>query len=133
MKSLKKKKTVKGMTLIEIIISIVVLGIAGTLMCAIGASVTKTMIQTNHLNNKTETEAPIALARDKSAAVNAATAAGETAVEDIPAIKIHTSDGGFSDRTVGNVKKYTTKSVGDTLGEQGKTNMSGDLVFYTIG
>ncbi|MCR4644931.1 MAG: prepilin-type N-terminal cleavage/methylation domain-containing protein [Oscillospiraceae bacterium] len=121
-----KKKTVKGMTLIEIIIAILVMGVMGTMMCVIGASAAKMMIDTNHLNNKTTAEAPIAIAQDANSVTAAPTNVG--------AIKITTSNGGFTDRTVPatSVKKYTTKEYGDALGEQGQSHMNGNIVFYTI-
>ncbi|MBP0973045.1 MAG: prepilin-type N-terminal cleavage/methylation domain-containing protein [Oscillospiraceae bacterium] len=121
-----KKKTVKGMTLIEIIIAILVLGVMGTMMCLIGSTVAKVMIDTNHLNNKTTAEAPIAIAQDANSVVAAPTTVGS--------IKITTTNGGFSDRTVplSSVEKYSTKEYGDALGEQGQSNMNGNIVFYKL-
>lgn len=120
-----KKKTVKGMTLIEIIIAVLVLGVMGTMMCVIGSTVAKVMIDTNHLNNKTAAEAPVAISQDASAVT-----AAPTVLTD--GIKIKSSK--FTDRKVpaSSVKKYTTKEYGDALGEQGQTNMNGNIVFYTI-
>lgn len=121
-----KKKSVKGMTLIEIIISIAVLGVMGTMMCLVGASVTKVMIDTNHLNNKTEVEAPYAIAQDSNSV--------HISPQDAGTITIKTSNGGFADRTVpaSSVKRYSTQEFGDALGDQGKSNMNGNIVFYTI-
>jgi len=121
-----KKKSVKGMTLIEIIIAILVLGIMGTMMCVVANSAARMMIDTNHLNNKTEAEAPVAISRD----ANSVTAAPV----DVGDIKIKTSNGGFNDRTVpaNSVERYSTKEFGDALGTQGQTHMNGNIVFYTI-
>ena len=121
-----KQKSVKGMTLIEIIIAILVLGIMGTMMCVVANSAARMMIDTNHLNNKTEAEAPVAISRD----ANSVTAAPV----DVGDIKIKTSNGGFTDRTVPatSVERYSTKEFGDALGTQGQTHMNGNIVFYTI-
>lgn len=123
-----KKKSVKGMTLIEIIISILVLGITGTMMCLIGQTVCKMMRETNHLNIKTDAEAPTAIAQDVSNVEADPTTVGQ--------IKITTNNGGFSERTVGpstGIKKYTTKELGDAaLDEVDRPQMSANIVFYEI-
>ncbi len=137
MKFFKKsaKKSVKGMTLIEVIIAMLVLGIMGSIMALIGAQSSRMMIATNHLNNKTEVEAPVAISRDETAAQkarndpqgNAVTVPGVTDVG-----KIEVSSSKFSTYQY-DVKRYSTSAVGDELGNSTDTNsMNGDLVFYVI-
>jgi prepilin-type N-terminal cleavage/methylation domain-containing protein len=131
-----KKKTVKGMTLIEIIISIAVLGIMGTLMCIIGQTACKMMLNTNHLNNKTTVEAPVAISRDVATAQTARNDSQGNAIT-IPAatqlnngISIKSSKFGTINY---NVKRYTTAPLADEVGDQAHSaTMNGDLVFYTI-
>lgn len=130
-----KKKSVKGMTLIEIIIAIMVLGIMGTIMCTIGATASKMMISTNHLNNKTQVEAPVAISRDTATAQAARTDSNGNPIT-IPApaqlnngIAVKSSK--FSTVTY-NVKRYTTAPLSDEVGEQAHSTMDGDMVFYTI-
>ena len=132
-----KKKTVKGMTLIEIIIAIMVLGIMGTIMCTIGATASKMMINTNHINKKTEVEAPVAISRDTTTAQLARTDNNGNAIA-IPAptqinksITFNCSK--FTTSNTYDVKRYTTAPLADEVGEQAHSNtMTGDLVFYTI-
>ncbi|MBR3629750.1 MAG: prepilin-type N-terminal cleavage/methylation domain-containing protein [Oscillospiraceae bacterium] len=121
-----KKKSVKGMTLIEVIISILVLGIMGTMMCVVANSAARMMIDTNHLNNKTEVEAPVAIAQD----ANMVTAAPV----DVGSIKISTTNGGFTTRTVPatKVERYSTKEFADAEGFHAQSHMNGNMVFYTI-
>lgn len=60
------KKTVKGMTLMECIIAILVLGIMGTIAARIAQISCTVMMDTNHLENKTNAEAPHGAVRDVS-------------------------------------------------------------------
>jgi prepilin-type N-terminal cleavage/methylation domain-containing protein len=60
MKSKKMIKNLKGMTLVEIIIAMAVLAIAGSVMCTACSFVAKMKITTNALTKRVSYEAPIA-------------------------------------------------------------------------
>lgn len=66
---MKLKKRIKGMTLIEIIISIAVLAIMGTIMARIATASCSMMKESNHLNRKTEAQSPLSGSADVSAGV----------------------------------------------------------------
>ncbi len=121
MKFFKSKKRVKGMTLIEVLIAIAVLGVAGLLMCKISQTTSAFMTDANHVNNKVAVEAGTAATRDIS---ETDVAADHTAVE------ITVGD-------YGKVKaqRYSTKSLSDKATAGGRncdTNMDADLQFYVI-
>jgi prepilin-type N-terminal cleavage/methylation domain-containing protein len=56
----KQKKAVKGMTLIEIIIAMVVFAVAALILAQVGTTVSNISQQTNHVNRKVSIEAPYA-------------------------------------------------------------------------
>lgn len=134
MRKLKLKRRVKGMTLIECIIAILVLGIMGTIMARIGQVVTGVMMETNHVNNKVVAESPYGAVRDVDGInnlVNDLTAASEAA------------DNGETDVTIAvgtygtvNAKRYSTSAAAtDAQVNQNiitNTNMDADLRFYVI-
>jgi len=64
--SRKCPKKVKGMTLIEVLIALTVFTIAGTLMVKIGSAAKSQLLNSNHLNNKTQAEAAIGSVKDKT-------------------------------------------------------------------
>ncbi len=64
--SRKCPKKVKGMTLIEVLVALLVFGIASTLMVKIGSVAKAQLINSNHLNNKTQAEATIGSVKDKT-------------------------------------------------------------------
>lgn len=121
MKQVKRKKSVKGMTLIEIIVAIAVLGVAGLVLVRIGSVSNNLMKATNHLNNKVDIEAPYAASR----------ADDPTAVEGTVSIKINGND--LSEISY-DATKYTTKSKAAAIGEDGDNQqpMNADLYYYTL-
>jgi prepilin-type N-terminal cleavage/methylation domain-containing protein len=60
MKTKKMSKSLKGMTLVEIIIAMAILAVAGTVMCTACGFVSKVKISTNALTKRVSYEAPIA-------------------------------------------------------------------------
>ncbi|MBQ4465469.1 MAG: prepilin-type N-terminal cleavage/methylation domain-containing protein [Oscillospiraceae bacterium] len=60
MKSPKKKKTVKGMTLVEIIISLFVFGVAALIMVRIATVSNNFTMKASHVTKRTNIEAPLA-------------------------------------------------------------------------
>ncbi len=122
MKKLKKK--LKGMTLIECIVAIAVAGIAGMIMCQIGAVVHNLMINTNHVNNKTNVEAPTAKVQDHSVL----TAAGTEQTVKVTC--------GTNSENV-KVVKYSTDELVPTDAEGNvedkyQVNLDSDLEFYVL-
>lgn len=55
-----KKKTVKGMTLVEVIIALFVFVVASALMVNIGSAINTHFQNSNHVNRKVAIEAPLA-------------------------------------------------------------------------
>lgn len=122
----KKPKKVKGITLIECIISMLVLGIAGLIMAEVGSVANRLMIDTNHLNNKTDAEAPVALVRDDSwtdkSGAPLVSSGSVTITVDGPA-------GGPSSHTA---DKYSTGAVAADSDQNTDTQMTGNLDFYVF-
>ncbi|MEE5993753.1 MAG: prepilin-type N-terminal cleavage/methylation domain-containing protein [Oscillospiraceae bacterium] len=122
----KKPKKVKGITLIECIISMLVLGVAGLIMAEVGSVASKIMIDTNHLNNKTDAEAPVALVRDD----NWKDKTGAPLVSDgSVTITVDGPAGGSSSHVV---QKYSTEAVAADSDLNTDTQMSGNLEFYVF-
>ena len=117
MKILKKKKSVKGMTLIEVIVAIAVLGIMAMFAARMATVSCNIMKSTTHLNNKTEIEAPYAAARPDDS----------TALEGDVAISI--SSGSFATINYTASKYDTSVHAGDEAAD-GKQPMNGDLYYY---
>ncbi len=102
MKQRKIKKTVKGMTLIECIIALLVVGVAGTIMVVTGTVSSKFLMNANHMNNKTEAEAAVGANQDvtklNDLGVTAATEVASEAVDitvgtygTVPSTRYHTN------------------------------------------
>lgn len=124
----KSKKTVKGMTLVEVLIAIFVLGVMGTLMAKAATISCSMMKSANHMNNKVEVEAPLAAAQEDRVTYDA----DVTVVDDDVPISI---TGSFDADTVVDLKvtKYATaqKTVGDKFADTSKT-VDADLVYYSV-
>lgn len=138
----KCNKKVSGMTLIEVIISMLVFSIIALLMVKMGSVTKSLMMNTNHMNNKTNAEAPVAAVRDADALNNAVqnftdesgqaitdTNGNPYAVETLP-VTITVSGSGFT-YTVNGVR-YDTAIAAAASGKNCDTNMQGDLDFYII-
>lgn len=122
------KKTVKGMTLIEVIISMLIFTLLAAIMVEAG-SVTKSLIMnTNHLNNKTTAESPVGTVRDVEQLEELASEATMPLETTPVTIRVGTYS------TV-NADKYSTAAaaaVAQAAGKNCTTNMDGHLEFYVI-
>lgn len=118
MKIRTKAKCVKGMTLVEVIISMFVFGVAALLMVTIVTNSMNFIRNANHVNKKVTKEAPISELQQKSNA--------DKKTEDM---KIVVSVNG----NVANVKGdlYTTKDAVED-NELAKTNADIDLHFVDM-
>ena len=120
---MKTKKTIKGMTLIEVIIAILVLGIAGTIMVKIATTSCSMMMAANHMNNKVEAEAPMAAAQEVSV--------GAQVVDDDLEIEITGSFDASSVKTI-KAKKYTTsQKVAGNESANTSDHVNADLIYYS--
>ena len=63
----KPVKRVKGMTLIEILVAMAVFAVAGLMMVKVGAASKSQLMDSNHMNNKTQAEAAIGGAKNTDA------------------------------------------------------------------
>lgn len=126
-----KKKTrrkAKGMTLIEVIISMLVFGVAGLIMVVTGTTTKKLMMNTNHMNNKINAEAPIAAVRDVKSVQDAA---------DNVAMQVETETVNITVTVTGKsqvvkTRKYSTAAMAAAASNNTNTNMQGDLDFYVL-
>ena len=119
-----KKKKFKGMTLIEVIVAIAVLGIAGLVLAEVGRVATNTMYRTNHLNRKINSESPTVNVKNVGALE-------DDDKEGEVTITITNSTGSQTFGTY-TAQKYSTKSL-DTNAENDKLFSEDlNLEFYVI-
>ncbi|MBR1898099.1 MAG: prepilin-type N-terminal cleavage/methylation domain-containing protein [Oscillospiraceae bacterium] len=139
-----RRKSAKGMTLIECIISILVVGVSGLIMVTAATTVSHLLMETTHINNKVDAEAPIVNIKDVDALrdgggnfIAAVDNNGNPiAVEqDVTIIVGQTNaagtamDSSKTYKTV-NAKKYNTAS--SAAGANADTHMNSNLEFYEI-
>lgn len=143
---MKLKKSVKGMTLVEIIIALAVFTVMALMMVQIGSVTKALMMNTNHMNNKTLAEAPVGSIQDveglNDAANNLVDDAGDPLAQaDIDAVvnkrpvTFTVTSGAFS-ATI-NADKYSSAAVAKEATQNGRNcdtskHMNGDLEFYVI-
>jgi len=141
----KAQRKVKGMTLIECIIALLVVGIAGTIMVTCGTVVSRLRMETTHINNKTNAELPLASTRRASAVqdyIVTVTNEGETEEQTVSAtenLSVSVGSGSASDanRTMSatyntyDATKYNTRAAGQNA-VNANTHMQSDLEFYLI-
>ena len=136
-KQVRRRKSAKGMTLIECIISILVVGVTGIIMVTAANTVTKLMMETNHINNKVKAEAPIGAVQDVDTLdtiTNDLVNAGETASNGETNIEFKIASSAVDYGKV-DAKRYNTSSAAtrDTKnGTNCSTNMNANLQFYTF-
>lgn len=119
---MKKKKTkVKGMTLVECIIALLVFGVSAVIMVQVVTVSMNLITNANHLNNKTAAQSTAAAVRDTSGLTDnqnvtiTVKSAGGTTYGSVP------------------VKRYSTKELADpATSSQYKTNSDINLYFYDI-
>lgn len=140
-----KQKKLKGMTLIEVIISMLVFGVTGIIMVTCATTTCSFLREANHVTNKVNAEGPVAIVQDPAELAEAESIAESLAIADtndvgetVGAIPVYPTEtvnigitaGGKTATITG--KKYTTKSLGDLHGDSAVTNFTGDLEFYVI-
>ena len=123
-----RRRSCKGMTLIECIISILVVGVAGMIMVTAATTVSRFMMETNHVNNKTNVEAPISNAQDIDAVVNGG---GTPTQVQISVGKADASGNLTTTYHTFDVDKYNT-SVAVAGNDQAVTRMNSNLEFYEV-
>ncbi|MBR1529992.1 MAG: type II secretion system protein [Oscillospiraceae bacterium] len=130
-----KTKKFKGMTLIEVIVAIAVLGIAGLVMARMGSVISATMLNTNHVNNKINVEAPVVNTKDDGALKDGSgnyiaekDLNGEDTEFDMD-ISVGTS-GAYGTYAT---KRYSTAGLANNADTRTNTNLQGDLEFYQVG
>jgi prepilin-type N-terminal cleavage/methylation domain-containing protein len=130
----KMKKVVKGMTLLECIIALLVAGICGTLMAVIVTESMKFMRNANHTNTKVAAEAPVAAVQNVSTLYDTTgTTDPSEPVATAPAaqdVNITVSAGGRS-ATIGS-QKYDTSCMANRSKGDTSTQLDVDLQFYVI-
>ena len=138
-----KKKNVKGMTLIEVIIALLIFTLLSLIMVRVGSVTKSLMMNTNHMNNKIAVESPVAAVQsvgDLSSAVgniNETDSNGNpvdnSALANGQAVTFTVKYSGFS--YTANTKKYSTHAMAKEATQEGRncnTSMQGDLEFYVI-
>lgn len=127
---LKKPRKVKGMTLIECIIALLVVGITGLMMAQIVTTCCNIMRDTTHLNNKVTAESPYVSGRNVDQLNQLAE---DNALPTDPGadISITVRSGSATDNQITG-KRYSTKSAADASDRDTTSNMSGNLEFYTL-
>lgn len=135
-----KKKTrrkAKGMTLIEVIISMLVFGVAGLIMVVTGTTTKKLMMNTNHMNNKTNAEAPVAAVRDVGKVQEAAQSVTDPSTGAQMQVETETVDitvtvNGSGNSQLVKTRKYSTAAMAAADSNNTNTNMQGHLDFYVL-
>lgn len=136
-KPVRNRKSVKGMTLIECIISILVVGVTGIIMVTAATTISKLMLETNHINNKVKAESPIGAAQDVTeldSITSDLVAASETADNGKTHVEIKINSAAASYGSVA-ADRYSTKSAATRDTKNGincDTNMDANLQFYWI-
>lgn len=124
------RKKLKGMTLIECIIALLVFTLMGAMMAVICSTVTSLMLNTNHLNNKTNAEAPAAAVQDVTALNGLVDGSGNPIeVETTPEV-VRVTSGSFV-RDI-DATKYNTQGLAESSMQNCDTNMQGDLEFFVL-
>ena len=126
MKLRKAKKTVKGMTLIECIIALLVVGIAGTIMVVAGTTTKRFILNSNHLNNKTEAESSVGANQNVDKLNDLSAASGVAVQQDAVTITV----GGYGSV---NATRYHTNAASAASPKKVDTGLADDasLEFYT--
>ncbi len=121
MKGHKKRRSVKAMTLMECIIAILVVGIAGTIMCRVATTAYNHLRNANHLNNKVNAEAPVASIQETNPAGVAASAQD---------VQITVTYGATT--CLVDTKRYETRSEAALSNRDTENSMNADLHFYVV-
>ena len=127
----KVKKTVKGLTLLECIIAILVLAIMGVVVCRVAQISCSIMINTNHLENKTNAEAPYGAVRDVQIESLPGFDPSDTSQKKNVTIKVGTS---ADDDVYGVVQatEYSAKVAADNAPNDTTANSNAHLRYYVL-
>lgn len=124
------RKKLKGMTLIECIIALLVFTLMGAMMAVICSTVTSLMLNTNHLNNKTNAEAPAAAVQDVAALNGLVDGSGNPIEVETTSEVVRVTSGSFV-RNI-DATKYNTQGLAESSMQNCDTNMQGDLEFFVL-
>ena len=141
---MRKKRKLQGMTLVEIIISMFIFSVIALMMVQIGVVTKNLLMNSNHVNNKTSAESPIAAARDFEALqVPGSTEYKEVTDNNGAAVEVHetveftvkaptkSDTGEAGERVVTQIwHKINAGAAADESGKNCNTNFDGDLEFY---
>ncbi len=135
-----KSKKVKGMTLIEVIIALLIFTLLASLMVQVGSVTKSLMMNTNHLNNKRSVEAPVAAVQDVDELTEVAAILPEKKDEAGNVIEYDKGDPvrltismtGYTSHV--DTLKYSTEGIADASDKNCDTSahMNGHLEFYVI-
>lgn len=138
-----KKKNVKGMTLIEVIIALLIFTLLASIMVRVGSVTKSLMMNTNHMNNKVAVEAPVAAVQNTDDLTDAAANIQETDSNGDPVdnsalaagqpVSITVKSQGYT--YTANANKFSTAAMAREATQEGRncdTSMQGDLEFYVI-
>lgn len=134
------KKKLKGMTLVEVIIALVIFVLLCTIMVRVGTITNSLLRNTDRMNNKTAAESPIGSVQDVDALRDAANAVYADPADALTAmgetdLTVVVSSGSYTHNV--DVKKYSAKAAGEQATANGMNcdtsdHMNGDLQFYVI-
>lgn len=127
MKGQKKRRAVKGMTLMECIVSILVFGIAGTIMCRVATTAYSHLQNANHLNNKVNAEAPVASIQNTATLYDATLGDVAAPAQDV---QVTVTSGGVS-CTV-NAERYDTSCMASRSNRDTDNSLNTDIHFYIV-
>ena len=131
---MRKARKLRGMTLVEIIISMFIFSVIALMMVQIGVVTKSLLMNSNHVNNKTSAESPVAAAQNYKALTDGTEYTAITDNNGTPVdvheevtFKITTSNGKTATQTW---HKIRTGAAADKSGKNCDTNFDGDLEFY---
>ena len=135
---MRKTRKLRGMTLVEIIISMFIFSVIALMMVQIGVVTKNLLMNANHVNNKTSAESPVAAARNFKALQVVEEGTSEykeitdnngnaVTVHQPVEFEIKTEDGKIVTQKW---HKIRTGAAADESGKNCNTNFDGDLEFY---
>lgn len=126
----KCKKRVKGMTLMECIIALLVAGICGTIMAIVVTESMKFLRNANHTNTKVAAEAPAAAIQNVDVLYETTPGGTDPTAPAPTEISITVAAGGKT-ASVG-FQKYDTGCLAGRSQNDASTNLNADLDFYVV-
>ncbi|MBE6876811.1 MAG: type II secretion system protein [Ruminococcus sp.] len=128
-----KTKKLKGMTLIEVIVAIAVLGVAGMVMARLGSAASSVMLNTNRVNNKVNVEAPVVSTKNEEVLKVPGTddflePTDLNGEDTVVSVDIQVGSYGTYES-----ERFSTAALGNKEADRTDTNLQGDLEFYKVG